>query len=95
MPRTDKPIFIHKDVFEALREAKVHFEGITKTNMTWSAYLYALACGALAVSSLIGLKIRCPVCGDSGMQLFYSTFEAPGKEPKAETPPVSGTLRRA
>lgn len=80
MARKEKPIFVHGDVFNALREAKIHYEGITKTKMTWSAYLYALACGALAVSSLIGLKIRCPTCGDSGMQLFYSTYEAPEEE---------------
>jgi len=75
MPRKEKPIFIHADVFNALREAKLHFEGITNTRMTWSAYLYAMACGALAVSALAGLRIKCPLCGDSGMQMYYSMPE--------------------
>lgn len=78
-----KPIFVHDDVFNALREAKLHFEGITNTRMTWSAYLYAMACGALAVSALAGLRIRCPICGDSGMQLYYSM---PEEEEGATTP---------
>lgn len=72
--RKEKAIYIHEDVFRGLQEAKLHFEGITKTKMTWSAYLYALSCGALAVSSLAGLKLRCPVCGDFGVQLYYSQF---------------------
>ena len=72
-----KPIFVQDDVFNALREAKLHYEGLTGANMTWSAWLYALACGALAVSALAGLKIKCPLCGDSGVQLFYKSFEAP------------------
>lgn len=70
-----KRIALHSDVFEALREAKLHFEGITKTRMTWSAFLYALASGALALSSLAGLRMRCPLCGDFGMQMYYSSFE--------------------
>jgi len=74
--RKEKPIWVHQDVFEALREAKLHYEGLTGAKMTWSAWLYALACGALAVSALAGLKIKCPTCGDSGMQLYYSQFEA-------------------
>jgi len=77
MPRKEKPIFIHEDVYKALQEAKLHYEGITKTKMTWSAYLYALACGALAISSLIGLNIRCPTCGDSGTVLYYSSRQEP------------------
>lgn len=76
MPRKNvTPIFVHTDVFKALREAKIHYEGLTKTHMTWSAWLYALACGALAVSTLAGLTIRCPTCGDHGMQLYYSSLE--------------------
>lgn len=90
MARKEKPIFVHDDVFQALREAKLHYEGITKTKMTWSAWLYALACGALAVSSLAGLQIKCPLCGDSGMQLYYSRME---EERATETP--SGTRRPA
>jgi len=78
MPRTDKPIWVHADVFNALREAKTHFEGITKTKMTWSAYLYALAAGALAISVFSNLRLRCPTCGDMGMQMYYSKFAEPG-----------------
>lgn len=73
--RKEKPIFVHSDVFRALQEAKIHFEGITGARLTWSAFLYALASGALAVSSLAGLQIRCPLCGDSGMELFYKRLE--------------------
>lgn len=81
MPRKEIPIFIHRDVHAALREAKTHFEGITNTKMTWSAYLYAMACGALAVSALAGLKLKCPLCGDFGMQMYYSSFEASEEQP--------------
>lgn len=81
MPRTDKPIWVHADVFALLREAKIHFEGITKTKMTWSAYLYALAAGALAISAFGNLRIRCPQCGDFGMQMYYSSFEQQEQEP--------------
>lgn len=75
MPRKEQPIWVHRDVAQALREAKLHFEGLTKTRMTWSAWLYALACGALAVSALGGIKIKCPLCGDFGMQLHYTSFQ--------------------
>ncbi len=84
--RKEKPIWVHQDVFEALREAKVHYEGLTGAKMTWSSWLYALACGALAVSALAGLKIRCPTCGDSGMQLYYSQFEAIVPAPTKDQP---------
>lgn len=80
MARKEKPIYVHDDVFQALKEAKIHYEGITKTRMTWSAYLYALACGALALSSLAGLRLRCPLCGDFGMQLYYSRFDEQEEE---------------
>ncbi len=83
MPRKEKPIWVHEDVVKALHEAKLHYEGITKTKMTWSAWLYALACGALAVSALAGLKIRCPNCGDAGMQLYYSEFIKEEKRAKS------------
>lgn len=73
--RKDKAIYVHSDVFQALQEAKMHFEGITKARTTWSAFLYALAAGALAISSFAGLKLRCPLCGDFGMQLYYSQIE--------------------
>lgn len=77
---------MHQDVQEALREAKLHYEGVTGTKMTWSAWLYALACGALAVSALAGLKIKCPLCGDSGMQLYYSQFGAEGNNDISSKP---------
>ncbi|MBA7566962.1 hypothetical protein ES708_08662 [subsurface metagenome] len=77
MPRTEKPIWVHADVFNALREAKLHYEGITKTKMSWSAWLYAMACGALAVSALAGLRLKCPICGEVGMQMSYKSFEEP------------------
>lgn len=82
MPRKEKPIWVHEDVFKALHEAKLHYEGITETKMTWSAWLYALACGALAVSSFAGLKLKCPLCGDFGMQMFYSSTIAIEQEEK-------------
>ena len=71
MARNVKPIFVHEDVFKSLVEAKLHFEGITEIKMTWSAYLYALACGALALSSLGGLTLHCPLCGDSNVGMYY------------------------
>ena len=77
MPRKEKPIFVHADVFNALREAKLHYEGVTKTKMTWSAWLYSLACGALAVGALAGLRLKCPLCGELGMQMSYSSFKEP------------------
>jgi len=87
MPRKEQPIFVHRDVFNALREAKIHFEGITNTRMTWSAFLYAMACGALAVSALAGLRIRCPLCGDFGMELFYSMAQEEKQEPSQQPSP--------
>lgn len=56
----------------------LHYEGITRTNMTWSAFLYTLASGALAASSLAGLQLTCPLCGDFGMRLYYRQFVEEG-----------------
>lgn len=81
MVRKEKPIYVHNDVFQALKEAKIHYEGITKTKMTWSAFLYALAAGALAISAFANLRMRCPICGDFGMQMYYSSCEE-GREAK-------------
>lgn len=86
MPRKEKPIFVHGDVFNALREAKLHYEGVTGAKMTWSAWLYALACGALAVSALAGLQIRCPLCGDSGVELYYSKRQESATSPTGDQP---------
>lgn len=83
MVRKEKPIYVHNDVFQALKEAKIHYEGITKTKMTWSAFLYALAAGALAISAFANLRMRCPICGDFGMQMYYSSCEEGKKQPTA------------
>lgn len=73
--RKEKAIYVHEDVRKALTEAKIHFEGITRSKITWSAFLWALASGALSMSALAGLKIHCPTCGDSGMELYFKSFE--------------------
>ena len=80
--RQDKPIYVHADVFKTLREAKIQFEGMTGCHMTWSAFLYALGAGALAISALAGMKIHCPTCGDSGMELYFKSFEVPEENQK-------------
>lgn len=85
MPRKDKAIYVHADVFKALQEAKIHFEGLTRTRTTWSGFLYALAAGALAISAFGGLRMRCPLCGDFGMELYYKSFvEEQGEETSSE-----------
>jgi len=77
MPRKDKPIFVHSDVFKMLQEAKIHAQGLTGTNMTWSAFLYMLAAGALAMASLSGLSLKCPECGYESALFYRESSEAP------------------
>lgn len=85
MPRKEKPIFVHSNVFYSLREAKLHFEGLTHTKMTWSAFLYILAAGALTLASLSGLRLHCPECGHES-ELYYRMDEDK-ESTNSEAPP--------
>jgi len=77
-----KAIYLHEDVFNLLTEAKIHLQGLTGTRMTWSAFLYSLAAGALALASFQGLNLRCPSCGYTS-ELYY-------KMPPDEKPTLKG-----
>lgn len=70
MPRKEKSIFVHADVFNLLEQAKIHTQGLTGTRLTWSSFLYMLASGALAMSTFAGLELECPVCGHTS-ELYY------------------------
>lgn len=75
MPRKNinqTSIYVHGDVHKSLQEAKLHFEGLTGSKVSWSGYLYLLSAGALAMSALNGLQARCPNCGHA-MELYYKT----------------------
>lgn len=70
MPRKEKAIFVHSDIFNLLKEAKLHTEGLTGARLTWGSFLYMLASGALAMSTFAGLELKCPVCGHTA-ELYY------------------------
>ncbi len=76
MGKVDKQtaIYLHRDAYNLLKEAKTHLEGLTNTKMSWTAFLYMLSAGALAMASLQGLQLRCPECGHQSA-LYYSSSD--------------------
>ena len=49
--------------YAMLSQAKQGFEGLTRTRLSWGAWLIALSLGSLAARRLAGFKLYCETCG--------------------------------
>lgn len=82
MKKAQKAIYVHKDAFNLLEQAKIHLQGLTNTRMSWTTFLYMLAAGALAMASLQGLTLSCPECGHTS-ELYYKMAPEEQEKPTA------------